>query len=185
MPKTRIAKSSALNQPSIPMELIDRRILPIRSHKVMIDADLADLYQATTSNLNLAVRRNLDRFPGDFMFQLTRKEFGVLRLQFAISNRGGRRYLPYAFTEQGVAMLSSVLAGKRAVEVNIAIMRTFVRLREMLATHKNLARKLDEMEKKYDHKFKVVFNAIRDLMTPTTPSPMRRIGFSLPGNKCR
>ena len=181
MPKRRAAKRRALNQLPIPAELIERRIFMIRGLKVMIDADLADLYQVTTGNMNLAVKRNLDRFPEDFRFQLTTKEFEVLRLQYAISNRGGRRYLPYAFTEQGVAMLSSVLTSKRAVQVNIAIMRIFVRLREMLATHKDLARKLDEMEKKYDRQFKVVFDAIRNLMSPASSSPRRRIGFSLPG----
>jgi hypothetical protein len=181
MPKTCTEKPSVRNRLPVPAELIERRIFLIRGHKVMIDADLARLYQVTTGNLNLAVKRNLDRFPIDFMFQLTMKESKVLRLQFAISNRGGRRYRPYVFTEQGVAMLSSVLTSKRAVHVNIAIVRTFVRLREMLATHKDLARKLDEMEKKYDHQFKVVFDAIRDFMSPGPSSSRRRIGFSPPG----
>jgi hypothetical protein len=180
MSKKHVVKPSALSQLPVPVELIERRIFLIRGHKVMIDADLADLYQVTTGNLNLAVKRNLDRFPEDFMFHLTMKEFEVLRLQFAISNRGGRRYLPYTFTEQGVAMLSSVLTSKRAVQVNIAIVRTFARLREMLATHKDLARKLNEMEKKYDRQFKVVFDAIRDFMSPASSSHKRRIGFSPP-----
>jgi hypothetical protein len=182
MSRSREVKPSVLSQLSVPVELIERRIFMIRGHKAMLDADLADLYQVTTGNLNLAVKRNLDRFPEDFMFQLTMKEFKVLRLQTAISNRGGRRYLPYAFTEQGVAMLSSVLTSKRAVQVNIAIVRTFVRLREMLATHKDLARKLNEMEKKYDHQFKVVFDAIRDFMSPASSLSKRRIGFTPPGD---
>jgi len=157
----------------------------IRGNKVMMDADLADLYQVTTGNLNLAVKRNLNRFPKDFMFRLMMKELKILRLQFAISSWGGRRYPPYAFTEQGVAMLSSVLASERAVQVNIAIMRAFVRLREMLAINKDLARKLDDMEKKYDRQFKVVFDAIRELMAPPPASPKRRIGFSPPSASCR
>ena len=152
MPKTPDTKPSKPDQLSIAAELIERRIFLIRGHKTMIDAALADLYPVATGNLNLAVKRNLDRFPEDFMFQLTRKEFEALRFQSAISNRGGRRYLPYAFTEQGLAMFSSVLTGKRAVQVSIAIIRAFVRLREMLASHKNLARKLEEMDKRFDHR---------------------------------
>ena len=143
----------------------------------MLDADLASLYSVSLGNLNKAVTRNLHRFPGDFMFQLTREEFNSLRSQIGISSSwGGRRYRPRAFSEQGVAMLSSVLKSRRAIHVNIAIMRTFVRLREILATHKHLARKLDVLERKYDA-FKVVFDAIRKLMEPPTPPPRRRIGF--------
>ena len=119
----------------------------------------------------------------DFLFQLTKEELEVLRLQFATSSWGGRRYLPYAFTEQGVAMLSSVLNSERAILVNVEIIRAFVRLREMLATHKDLARKLEELEKKYDERFAVVFQAIRELMTPTDPPPKRRIGFVEEGKK--
>jgi hypothetical protein len=185
MPKTSDAKPSKPDQLSIVTELIERRIFLIRGHKVMIDADLADLYQVTTGNLNLVVRRHLDRFPEDFMFQLNRKEFETLRFQSVISNRGGRRYMPYVFTEHGVAMLSSVLSSQRAVQMNILIIRAFIKLREMLATHKDLARKLDEMEKKYDYQFKVVFDAIRDLMSSASSSPKRRIGFYPPGSKCR
>jgi hypothetical protein len=166
------------NQQLIPVEAIERRIVLIRGHKVMLDADLAELYQVSTGNLNLAVRRNKGRFPGDFMFRLTKNEFENLRLQFATSKWGGRRYLPHAFTEQGVAMLSSVLKSERAVQVNIAIMRAFVRLREILATHKDLARKLRKMEKKYDTQFKVVFEAIRELMEPELVPPKRQIGFT-------
>jgi hypothetical protein len=139
----------------------------------MLDVHLAELYQVSTSALNKAVKRNLDRFPEDFMFQLTGDEFDSLRFHFGISNsaRGGRRYLPYAFTEQGVAMLSSVLKSKRAIAVNIAVMRAFVRLRQILATHKELAERLAAMEKKYDHRFKVVFDALRQLMAPPPPAP--------------
>ncbi len=148
----------------------------IRGQKVMFDFDLAELYGVTTGNLNLAVRRNPDRFPPDFMFQLSAREFGNLKLQIARSSWGGRRTNPYAFTEQGVAMLASVLKSRRAVLVNVQIIRTFVRLRQLLATHADLARKLEELEKKYDHRFKIVFDAIRQLMMPPDP-PRRRIGF--------
>ena len=143
----------------------------------MLDSDLAGLYQIETKFLNRAVKRNLKRFPPDFMFQLNSEEAASLRFQFGTSKaRGGRRYRPYAFTEHGVAMLSSVLSSERAVNVNIAIMRTFVRLRKMLASNTELAGKLTELEKKYDHQFKVVFDAIRQLMTPP-PSRSKQIGF--------
>jgi len=157
---------------------VERRILLIRGQKVMLDADLAKLYGVPTKSLNLAVKRNDERFPEDFMFQLTGDEAAGLRFHFETSKsgRGGRRYRPYAFTEQGVAMLSSVLRSLRAVQVNIAIMRTFVRLREMLLSHADLARKLAALENKYDAQFKVVFDAIRELMQPSTP-PRREIGF--------
>ena len=162
----------------VPPERIEQSILLIRGHKVMLDADLARLYGVTTKRLNEQVRRNLSRFPEDFMFQLTESETRLLRSQFATSKegRGGRRYLPYAFTEQGVAMLSSVLNSERAIKVNIEIMRAFVRLRRILASHSDLARKLEALEKKYDAQFKVVFDAIRELMRP--PEPKKRpIGF--------
>lgn len=163
----------------ITVEMIERKILMIRGEKVMLDADLAELYEVETKMLVRAVKRNIDRFPSDFMIQLNKEEFENLRFQFGTSSQwGGRRYFPYAFTEQGVAMLSSVLNSKRAVQVNIAIMRTFVKLREMLSTHKDLARKLEEMEKKYDAQFKVVFDAIRQLMTPPE-TKKRRIGFEV------
>ena len=157
---------------------VERRILLIRGQKVMLDTDLAELYGVPTKSLNLAVKRNAERFPEDFMFQLTGDEAAGLRFHFETSKsgRGGRRYRPYAFTEQGVAMLSSVLRSLRAVQVNIAIMRTFVRLREMLLSHADLARKLAALENKYDAQFKVVFDAIRELMQPSTP-PRREIGF--------
>jgi len=164
---------------SVPNELIDQKIYLIRRHKVMLDADLAELYGVTTGNLNLAVRRNQRRFPEDFMFQLSREEAQSLLLQNArAKGRGGRRTPPYAFTEQGVAMLSSVLNSERAIEVNIAIMRAFVRLRVMLATHADLARRLTELEQKYDEQFRVVFEAIGELMTPEPVPPSRRIGFA-------
>ena len=152
----------------------------------MIDSDLAEMYQVETFNLNKAVKRNLGRFPEDFMFQLTKDEATALRFQLGMSKpegRGGRRYLPYVFTEQGVAMLSTVLNSERAIHVNIAIMRAFVSLREMLASHKDLAKKLDELEKRYDAQFRVVFDAIRELMTPRPLPSRRRIGFHIEEDK--
>ena len=145
---------------------VERRIFLIRGQKVMLDADLAELYGVPTKSLNLAVKRNADRFPEDFAFQLNEEEVAGLRFQFETSKRGrgGRRYRPFAFTEQGVAMLSSVLRSPRAVQVNIAIMRAFVRLREMLMSNADLARKLLALENKYDAQFRVVFDAIRELM---------------------
>jgi hypothetical protein len=163
----------------VPIERIESSILFIRGHKVMLDRDLAALYGVTTFNLNKAVKRNTDRFPEDFMFQLTAEEARTLRFQIGMSKdkgRGGRRYLPYVFTEQGVAMLSSVLRSKRAVQVNVEIMRAFVRLRRMLASNEELARKLAALERRYDAQFKVVFDAIRELMKPPE-SKKRRIGF--------
>ena len=144
----------------------------------MLDADLAVLYGVSTKRLNEQVRRNRSRFPDDFMFQLTAEEVRSLRSQFATSKqgRGGRRYAPLVFTEQGIAMLSTVLNSERAIQVNIEIMRAFVRLREMIATHKDLARKLEVLEKKYDAQFRVVFDAIRELMAPPE-SKRRKIGF--------
>ena len=145
---------------------IENKIFIIRGRKVMIDHDLADLYGVKTKELNKAVKRNLERFPSDFMFGLTVEESKSLRFQIGTSNagRGGRRYLPHAFTEQGVAMLSSVLHSRRAIQVNIQIMRAFAKIREMILSHKDLQRKIDGMEKKYDGQFKVVFNALRKLL---------------------
>lgn len=161
----------------IPSEIIEKKILLIRGEKVMLDADLAELYEVETKMLVRAVKRNMDRFPADFMFQLNEEEFENLRFHFGTSSRwGGRRYLPYVFTEQGVAMLSSVLNSDRAVKVNIEIMRAFVKLRQMLASNVGLARKLDALEKKYDAQFKIVFDAIRQLMIPPEPKK-RKIGF--------
>lgn len=161
----------------VPVERIEQKILVFRGEKVMLDSDLAELYGVETKGLNRAVKRNLERFPEDFMFQLTPDEVEDLRCQFGTSKgKGGRRYLPYVFTEQGVAMLSGVLHSKRAIAVNIAIMRTFVKLRRMILSQKDLARRLDELEKKYDAQFKVVFDAIRKLMEPVE-RPKDRIGF--------
>ncbi len=178
--KSKLTKklSPKSQQLSVSVEAVERRILIVRDQKVMLDSDLAQLYGVATRVLNQAVRRNMRRFPSDFMFQLTDVEAESLRSQFVTSNerRGGRRYAPYVFTEQGVAMLSSVLNSERAIEVNIAIMRAFVKLREMLATHKELAQKLEEMEKNYDKQFRIVFDAIRELMRPPT-LPRRKIGF--------
>lgn len=165
----------------IPAERIERFILFLRGQKVMLDNDLASLYEIQTKVLIQAVKRNIERFPGDFMFQLTETEYAHLRSQIVTSNlssgRGGRRYAPYAFTEQGVAMLSSVLKSPRAVAVNVEIMRAFVRLRRMLASNAHLARKLNALEKKYDAQFKVVFDAIRQLMIPPDTKLKRQIGF--------
>lgn len=162
---------------SIGLGQIEQLIHVIRGHKVMLDSDLAELYSVETFNLNKAVKRNIERFPADFMFQLTEQEFRNLKFQSGISKSwGGRRSAPYAFTEQGVAMLSSVLRSPRAVLVNVEIMRTFVRLRQMLASHVELARKLAALENKYDAQFKVVFDAIGQLMEPPL-SKRRGIGF--------
>lgn len=155
---------------------IGKRIYFIRGHRVMLDSDLAQLYEVPTYRLNEAVKRNHARFPDDFMFQLTKEENEFLTSQIAISKtRGGRRYLPHVFTEQGVAMLSSVLNSERAILVNVTIVRTFVKLRAMLETNKELARKLDQLEKKYDSQFKVVFDAIRQLMVVGSPLTPKRI----------
>ena len=160
-------------------QVIERRIFLIRGQKVMLDSDLAELYGVETRALVQGLKRNLDRFPEDFMFQLSKEELEHWRSQIVMSNpaaKMGLRRRPYAFTEQGVAMLSSVLRSDRAVKVNLAIMRAFVRLREMLATHKDLAHKLQEMERRYDAQFKVVFDAIREMMTPPG-AKKKRIGF--------
>jgi len=172
-------KSSIPTNALVPVELIERRIYLVRGQKVMLDSELAELYQVSTKVFNQAVSRNRNRFPDDFMFQLTVGEDESLRSQIVTSKhgRGGRRYRPYVFTEQGVAMLSSVLNSERAVQVNIAIMRAFVRLREMLESNKELAAKLDALEKKYDSQFGVVFQAIRKLMEPSALTGRRRIGF--------
>lgn len=169
-------------QSIVPVERVEKAILLIRNQKVILDADLASLYGVETRILVQAVKRNLKRFPEDFMFQLNQAEFAFLRSQFVTSSDwGGRRYPPYAFTEQGVAMLSSVLHSPRAIKVNIEIMRAFIRLRQMLASNAELARKLDALERKYDAQFKEVFEAIRQLMRP--PEPKRRVIGSLKGDK--
>ncbi len=164
----------------VPAQRIENKIVLLRGHNVMLDMDLAELYEVETRTLVQAVKRNLTRFPDDFMFQLSKEELENWRSQIVMSNPGtrmGLRRPPYAFTEQGVAMLASVLRSDRAVEGNIRIVRTFVRLREILGTHKDLARKLTTMEKKYDSQFKVVFDAIRRLMEPPPDKPRRKIGF--------
>lgn len=167
----------------VPLERIEGSIYLIRGEKVMLDEGLAKLYQVETKVLNQAVSRNIDRFPEDFMFRVSKEEFDILRSQIVTSRWGGRRYPPRAFTEQGVAMLSSVLKSKRAVQVNIEVMRTFVRLRQMLASHEDLARKLSAMERQYDKQFKTVFDALRQLMAPPTKEK-RPIGFQVTrGNK--
>ena len=164
----------------IPIELIERRIYLIRGQKVMLDADLADLYEVPTKALNQAVRRNSERFPADFRFQLTDEEAEVLRSQIVTSNgRGGRRYLPYVFTEHGVAMLSSVLGSPRAIQMNILIVRAFIRLRDMLATHKDLAQKIAELEaeqRRYGEQFETVYAILNELIAPAVSSK-RAIGF--------
>jgi hypothetical protein len=156
---------------------VERGILLTRGHSVLLDADLAAMYQVETRELVRAVRRNISRFPADFMFRLNRREFEDLRSQFGTSSSwGGRRHLPYAFTEHGVAMLSSVLRSPRAVKVNIEIMRAFVRVRQRAHLDGELVRKIDRLETKYDGQFSVVFEAIRELMAPA-PAPRRRIGY--------
>jgi hypothetical protein len=164
----------------IAVDTVARKILLVRGLKVMLDSDLAELYGVTTFNLNKAVKRNLDRFPPDFMFRLSVKELNLLRFQIGTSKgRGGRRYLPYVFTQEGVAMLSSVLRSGRAVRVNVQIMRAFVRLRDVLVVHKDLTRRLETLEKRFDthdSQIKLVFETIRALMRQPE-KPTGRIGF--------
>lgn len=177
-----LAATSLSMKQALRIEQVERRIFLLRGHKVMLSAHLAELYGVEPRVLMQAVKRNLGRFPQDFMFQLTIKEFRALRSQFVTLETGrGKypKYLPYAFTEQGVAMLSTVLNSERAIQVNIAIMRAFVRLRRMLASHRHLAQKLVELERKlanHDQKIHSIFDAIRQLMAPPEPS-RRRIGF--------
>ncbi|MFA4982278.1 MAG: ORF6N domain-containing protein [Candidatus Omnitrophota bacterium] len=165
----------------IPQEVIENKIYLMRGHKVMLSMHLAKLYEVEVKVLMQAVKRNIDRFPDDFMFQLSEEEYDILKSQFVTSSWGGaRRANPYAFTEQGVAMLSSVLNSKRTIQVNIAIMRAFVKLRQILSTHKELAHKLNELEKKiekHDEDISSIFEAIRQLMAPQPEKPKRRIGF--------
>ena len=165
----------------VPIESIERHICLIRGDKVMLDADLAVLYKVETKTLNRAVRRNLDRFPDDFMFQLTKQEAENLRYQFGASRWGGRRYQPYAFTEHGVAMLSSVLNSKRAVQVNLRIIRAFIALRETLATHKDLARKIEDLQRKqkqHGEQLGAVYSIVKSLIDAPA-LPKRRIGFTV------
>ncbi len=172
-------KNKKYNETSlIPQETIESKILLIRGKKVMLDRDLAVMYEVETRVLNQAVKRNIKRFPEDFMFQLTKQEMANWKSQFVISNKEkmGIRKNPHVFTEQGVAMLSSVLNSERAIQVNIQIMRTFTKLREMLVTHKDLQKKIEAMERKYDKQFKVVFDALRELIAPPE-KPKGKIGF--------
>lgn len=157
-------------------ELIEQKIYLVRGQKVMLDRDLALLYQITTGNFNKAVSRNLDRFPKDFMFRLNKAEFHDLKFQFGTSSWGGTRKIPRVFTEHGILMLSSVLNSKRAIQVNIQIMRLFIKMREMLKTHKELLEKIEKMEKNYDRQFRIVFQIIRELNIPPNKSN-KQIGF--------
>ena len=180
--RKRAKKSEALPETAgalVPVERVESRILLIRGEKVILDADLAELYGATTKRLNEQVRRNLDRFPADFMFQLTDEEFAILRSQFATSRSGwgGRRYPPFVFTEHGAIMAANVLNSPRAVAVSVTVVRAFVRLRQILASHADLARKLEDLERRYDSQFKQVFAAIRALMAPPDGSGKGAIGF--------
>jgi len=166
----------------IPVESIVNKIVLLRGEKVLLDSDLAELYDVETKQLKRAVRRHLNRFPEDFMFQLSKEDFQNLRSHFGTSSWGGTRYIPMAFTEQGVAMLSSVLNSARAIEVNIAIMRAFVKLRETLATHKELSRKLSDLEQKlgdHDEQIQAIFEAIRQLMLPPDEKGKKKIGFTV------
>ena len=165
----------------ISVEVVAAKILVVRGRKVMLDRDLAEMYGVETFNLNKAVKRNLERFPDDFMFRLTKEEFKNLIFQSGISSWGGRRYLPYVFTEQGVAMLSTVLNSDRAIQVNIAIMRAFVKLRQFLSAHKELAEKLEELERKYqlhETDIQAIFEAIKKLIEPPDEPPKPRFGLN-------
>ena len=166
----------------VPAEHLEQRIATLRGHKVMFDADLAEVYGVDTRILNQAVRRNHHRFPADFTFQVTAVEADSLRSQIVISNveRGGRRYLPYAFTEHGAVMLASVLNSPAAVAASIRVVRAFIQLRAILSVHKGLARKLEALERKSDRQFKVVFETIRQMLNPPVESRKRPIGFKVP-----
>lgn len=169
------------SQSLVPAARVQQAILSVRGQHVMLDEDLATLYGVATKTLVRAVKRNRARFPEDFMFQLTADEFANLRYQSGTSSSwGGRRHPPFAFTEHGVAMLASVLGSPRAIQVNIEIVRAFIRLRQLLASHADLARKLAALERNYDAQFKVVFDAIRELMTPPARATRRHIGFRPP-----
>lgn len=163
----------------IPIERIERKIYVIRGERVMLDSDLAEIYGVTTKAFNQAVKRNLKRFPEDFMFQLTNEEFENLRSQFVTSSSGGyggRRYLPYVFTEHGALMAANILNSDRAVEASVAVVRVFVKLRQLLQSNQELAKKVEALESKYDQNFKIVFDAIRKLMLPPD-KPKKAIGF--------
>lgn len=169
-----------MSHAAIPTEVIENKVLLMRGQKVLLDHSLAELYGVATRDLNKAVSRNMDRFPNDFMFELSREEFKNLMFQFGTSSWGGTRKLPKAFTEQGVAMLSSVLRSKRAIQVNIAIMRAFVKLREIISTHKELAQQFKELEHKvgkHDKEIQLIFEVIRKLMEPPVEKSKPKIGF--------
>jgi hypothetical protein len=166
----------------IPVEAIASKIFFIRGQKIMLDRDLAELYGVQTAQLKRAVRRNMDRFPDDFMFELSKSELDDLRCQIGTSKWGGTRYKPFAFTEQGVAMLSGVLKSDRAVNVNIQIMRTFTKLRNMLASHTDLKLKIEDMEKRYDERFRIVFEAITQLIEEDR-RPKKKIGYIKEGQE--
>ena len=166
----------------VPQEIIRNKIFLLRGKKIMFDKDLAALYGVETKYLTRQARRNMDRFPSDFLLSLTRQEVAILKRQFGASSWGGTRKPPFAFTEHGILMLSSVLNSKRAIRVNIQIMRTFTQLREMLANHKKLRQKIEDLEKKYDSQFQIVFRAIKELLEPPTPPPPKPkgpIGFHI------
>jgi len=165
----------------IPIETIQSKIIIMRGERVLLDRDLADLYGVETKRLKQAVRRNIERFPEDFMFELNETEFMEWRSQYVSSNsdKMGLRFKPMAFTEQGVAMLSSVLRSSRAVQVNIAIMRAFVIMRQMLMSHKELKAKIEVLEQKYDRNFQIVLAAIKELMVPVKKSKIKKIGFKI------
>ena len=186
MKKQAVKKSEI----AVPIEIIHNKIYLIRGHKVMVDSDLAELYQVLTKNLNKAARRNIERFPEDFMFKITKKEYESLRFQFGTLKQGQHsKYLPLVFTEQGVAMLSSVLNSQRAIQVNIQIMRVFTKLREMMASHKDLARKIEDLERKFEGRFQdhdrsfiLVFKAIKELIGEKDEENKKRgpLGFQPP-----
>jgi len=160
----------------VAMEVVEKKILLIRGQKVILDVDLAELYDVTTKVFNQAVKRNVDRFPKDFMFQLTADEALTIRSQFVTASRRNIRYLPYAFTEHGIIMAASILNSQRAIDASVYVVRAFIKLREMIASHKDLTKKLNELEKKYDGQFQIVFEAIRQLIE-VEEKPKRRIGF--------
>ena len=160
----------------VAMEVVEKKILSIRGQKVILDVDLAELYDVTTKVFNQAVKRNVDRFPKDFMFQLTADEALTIRSQFVTASRRNIRYLPYAFTEHGIIMAASILNSQRAIDASVYVVRAFIKLREMIASHKDLTKKLNELEKKYDGQFQIVFEAIRQLIE-VEEKPKRKFGF--------
>jgi len=161
----------------VPVEIIAEKIFLIREQTVMLDRDLAELYRVPTGRLNEQVRRNLKRFPEEFMFQMSMEEFKNLKSQFAISSWGGTRKVPFVFTEHGIAMLSSVLNSDRAISVNIQIIKTFIKMRRMMLSYKDLKEKIEKMESKYDKQFRIVFTALKQLLEPPPVPPQGKIGF--------